>query len=136
MTLTETNHQGNHRLLLFINAAVESEKKPIIITAVVQPASIIRHIRTVMGILGGKLPIKISELDSRFQYGYNKSSIAEALEEYALSSAEVAYEDIGKHAPMGFISSGGEFHEAENDSHWLDHKHPSFTIPNYSENTK
>ena len=57
-----------------------------------------------MGILGGKLSIKISELDSRFQYGYNKSSIAEALEEYTLSSAEVAYEDLEEQEPMVFMA--------------------------------
>ena len=43
----------------------------------------------------------------------------ESLEEYALDSVEAAYEYPGQQAPMGFMASGGEFHEAGNDSHWL-----------------
>ena len=36
---------------------------------------------------------------------------------------------------MGFMASRGNFYEARNDSHWLYQKHPSFTIPTFSENT-
>ena len=41
-----------------------------------------------------------------------------------LASVEVAYEDQGQQAPMGFIASGGEFCQAKNASRWLDQKHP------------
>ena len=36
------------------------------------------------------------------------SMVAETMEEYALASAEVAYENPGKQAPMVFMESGGE----------------------------
>ena len=35
---------------------------------------------------------------------------------------------------MVLMASGGEFHDG-NDSHWWDHKHPSFTNHTLSENT-
>ena len=37
--------------------------------------------------------------------------VAEAMEEYASASAEAAYEDPGKQAPMGFMVLGGEFND-------------------------
>ena len=52
-----------------------------------------------------------------------------------LASAEAAYEDPGEQVPMGFVSSGGEFHEAKSDSHWLDYKNPSFPSPTCSDNS-
>ena len=33
--------------------------------------------------------------------------VAETLEDYSLASAEVAYENPGEQAPMGFMASGG-----------------------------
>ena len=37
--------------------------------------------------------------------------VSEVMEEYALDSAEVAYEDLGLQAPMGFMAAGGVFHD-------------------------
>ena len=48
--------------------------------------------------------------------------VAEAMEEYALASAEAAYEDTMEQAPMGFMATGGGFHDG-NVSHWWDQKH-------------
>ena len=42
--------------------------------------------------------------------------LEEELKEYALASAEAAYEYPGEKAPMGFMDSGGGFHD-ENASH-------------------
>ena len=50
-TPTETNRQGNHRLLLVINEALEVEKKIIKIKSVVQPASRSCNTRTLMGMI-------------------------------------------------------------------------------------
>ena len=47
----------------------------------------------------------------------------EALEEYALASEEMAYEDTGEYARMGFMAVGGGFHDG-NDSQWWDQKDP------------
>ena len=47
----------------------------------------------------------------------------------------MAYEEPWGHALMGFMDSGGEYHEARNVSHWLDQKRPSYPIQNFSENT-
>ena len=66
-------------------------------------------------------------LGSIFQSVKKKSMVAEALEEYALSSSESAYEDPGQQAPIGSMASGVESCESGNDSHWLDQKQPSFT---------
>ena len=49
--------------------------------------------------------------------------VAEEMEEYVLAYAEAAYEDPGEQTPMGFMESGGGFHDG-NDSYWWDHKHP------------
>ena len=43
--------------------------------------------------------------------------VEKEMEEYALASAEAAYEDPGEHVPMVFLASGGGFHYG-NDSHW------------------
>ena len=56
--------------------------------------------------------------------------LVEPLEKYVLDSGELAYENTGQQAPMGFIASGGEFHYSGNAFQWADQKHPSFTIPN------
>ena len=49
---TETNHQGNQRLLFVRNAAVEAENNIRTIKATVQPESRIHPPRTLMGIHG------------------------------------------------------------------------------------
>ena len=61
--------------------------------------------------------------------------MSEALEEYVLTYTEAAYEESGKHAPMVFTASGGEFHDG-NASHWADQKQPYFSSSAYSDNTK
>ena len=58
-----------------------------------------------------------------FQGGDNNSMVAEAPEEYALAFSEAPYEYPRQKVPMGFMASGGEFHKAVNDFHWLDQKH-------------
>ena len=45
-----------------------------------------------MGMLGENLSIKMAILGGRLQAGENKYMMLEALEEYALYSAEAAYE--------------------------------------------
>ena len=84
---TETNHQGNQRLLLVINSAVESEKNIRTIKAAVQPAVGRLHQRTFMSMPGVRPSIKTSDLSSRFQYEINNSMVAGKMEEYALSSS-------------------------------------------------
>ena len=42
--------------------------------------------------------------------------LVEEMEKYALDSAEAAYEDLGEHAPMGFMERGGVLHDG-NASH-------------------
>ena len=64
---TETNFQGNHKLLLVINAPVEAENNIITIKAEVQPVNGSRHPRKFMGMIGGNLSIKMAGLGSSFQ---------------------------------------------------------------------
>ena len=59
----------------------------------------------------------------------------EAMEEFALASAEAAYEDPGEQALIIFMNAGGESHEARNASYWWDCKLPSFPRQTFSENT-
>ena len=73
----------------------------------VQPAIAISHPITFMGILGGTPAIKIDVFGSIFQYKENNSMVEEALEEYALASSEAAHEDLGEHALMVLMASGG-----------------------------
>ena len=56
----------------------------------------------------------------RFQYKENKCMVEKELEEYELESVESAYEDPGENAKIGFMASGGAFHDV-NDYHWADH---------------
>ena len=56
-------------------------------------------------------------LGSSFQYEESNYMVAEAMEEYALASAEAAYENPGKQAPMVFMEAGGRFHDG-NAYHW------------------
>ena len=88
---TETNHQGNHRLLLVINIAVEAEKKIRTIKASVQPAGGSLYHRTFMRMTGGRPSIKTAGLISSFISEMKKSMVAETMEEYVLASSEVAY---------------------------------------------
>ena len=69
-----------------------------------------------------------------FQYVNKNYMVLEALEEYVLAYVEETYEDPGQQAPMGFVESGGEFHDG-NTYHWADQKHPSFTRSTYLYNT-
>ena len=57
---------------------------------------------------GGIPSIQTDGLISSFQSEMKKSTVAEMMEEYALSSAEAAYENPGQQAPMGFMELGGE----------------------------
>ena len=82
----KTNHQGNQRLPLVRNAAVESEKKITTIKEAVQPAIVSRHPRTFMSMLGGNPSTQMASLGSNFKYEEYNSMVAEALEEYALAS--------------------------------------------------
>ena len=50
-------------------------------------------------------------------------------------SVEAVYEDPSEHMTLGFMASGGEYHKARNNYHWLDQKHPYFTSPTCSDNT-
>ena len=87
-----------------------------------------------MGVLGENHSTQMTGLDSSFQKEESNYMLAEAIQEYALAYAETAYEDPGKHAPMGFMASGGESHEYRNSYHWWYQKRPSFTNQTYSEN--
>ena len=84
---TENNHQVNQRLRLVRNAEVNAEKKIRTIKAAVQPAGIIRHPKTFMGMLAGNPSTQMDGLGSRFQSEKINSMTAEAMEEYALASA-------------------------------------------------
>ena len=61
-------------------------------------------------------------LGSSFQYEESNYIVAESIEEFALASVEAAYEDPGEKAIIVFMTSGAEYHEDRNASHWLDHK--------------
>ena len=74
---TENNHQGNQRLVLVRNAAVEVEKKIGRIKAAVQLVSGSRHPKKIMRILAGNPSIQMSGLGSSFQYEESNSMIAE-----------------------------------------------------------
>ena len=58
-----------------------------------------------MVMTGGNPPIKMSGLESSFQYEEKNCMVVEALEEYILASVEVAYEEPGEKAPMGLMTS-------------------------------
>ena len=60
------NHQGNQRLPLVRNAAVEAEKKTRIIKAAVQPASGSRHPKKLTGMLAGNPSTQMSGLGRAF----------------------------------------------------------------------
>ena len=79
-TPTENNHQGNQRLVLVRNAAVEAENKTRTIKQLLQPASGSRHPRTFMGMLGGDPSEKMAGLVSSFQSKESNYMVAEAME--------------------------------------------------------
>ena len=58
-----------------------------------------------MVMIGGNLYIKMYGLGRTFQYEEKNYMLAEALEEYELACAELAYEDPEEHATMGLIAS-------------------------------
>ena len=92
---TKNNHQGNQRLLLVINAVVEAENNTKTIKVLVQPGSGSHHTKTFIGTLEGNPSTQIYELGSSFQSDEINYMVAESIEEYALASAEAAYEDSG-----------------------------------------
>ena len=65
-------------------------------------------------------------LGSRFQgVDNNSNSMAAAeLEEYMLASAEAAYQNSGKHVPVGFMDSKVESNKSGDAYHWLDQNNP------------
>ena len=74
---TETNHQGNQRLILVINAAVEAEKNTRAIKATLKPAGGRPQHRIFMIMPGGRPSTKTAGLSSSFQYEENNSILAE-----------------------------------------------------------
>ena len=76
---TENNHQGNQRLLLVRNAAVEAEKKTRTIKVLLQQASRSRHTKTFMGMFGGNPSTKMAGLGISFQYEESNSMVAEEM---------------------------------------------------------
>ena len=73
---TETNHQGNQRLLLIINAAVEAKRNTITIKAAVKPAGGTLHHRIFMSMPGGSPLIKTAGFISSFKAEENSSMVA------------------------------------------------------------
>ena len=57
------------------------------------------------------------------------------MEEYALASAEAAYENPGEQAPMGFMAPGGEIQGSENTPPWMNRKRSSFPSLPGNDNT-
>ena len=86
---------------------------------------IIHYPSTLTIILGGNPLTKMDGLSSSFQYEESNYMLAQAMEEYALDSVEAAYTDTGELLQIGFMASGGGFHDV-NASHWYDQKHSSF----------
>ena len=76
---TENNHQGNQRIPLVRNAAVEAEKKIRKKKVAVQPASGSRHPKTFIGMLGVNPITQMVGLGSIFQYEESSYMVAEAM---------------------------------------------------------
>ena len=134
MPPTENNHQGNQRLLLVRNSAVEAENKTIKIKVALQTEIRSLHPKIFMGMLTGNPSTQMSGLGSRFHSEECNSRIAEAMVEYELASAEEAYGDPREQVPMGFMSTGGRFYDG-NVSHCWDQKKSSLNSQNCSDNT-
>ena len=64
---SENNHQGNQRLLLDRNAAVEAENKTRTIKPSVKPESGVCHYKTFTGMIGGNPSAQMYGLGSIFQ---------------------------------------------------------------------
>ena len=77
---TETNHQGNPRLLLVRNASVEAENKITTIKAAVQTAGGILNYKTFMSMPGGSPSIKMAGLSSSLRNVYEASSVSETMD--------------------------------------------------------
>ena len=73
--------------------------------------------------LAGNPSTQMSGLFSSFQSEESNSIVAEAMEGYALASAEANYEDPVEQSSIVFVAVGGLFHD-RNYSHWWDQKHP------------
>ena len=56
------------------------------------------------------------------------------MDQYALTSAEAAYENTGEQAPMEFMASGGEIQGSENTFPWMERKCSSFSSLTGTEN--
>ena len=80
--------------------------------------------------------IKTAGLSSSFQADMNNFMLAETMLEYALYSAEAAYENPGEHAPMGFMALGGEIQGSENISPRMDRKMSPLLSPTGTNNTR
>ena len=132
---TETNHQGNQRLLLVRNAALEAEKNTRTIKSAIQPAGGSFHHWTFTSMPGGIPSIKTADLSSSFQSEENNSTETETMEEYALASAGSDYENPGEQEPMGFMESGGEILGSENTPPCMKRKHSSFPSLTGTKNT-
>ena len=66
-TITKIDHQGNHKLLLIRNAAVEAENKTRTIKVAVQPEKGNFHTRKFMVLFGGNPSIQMGDLGSSFK---------------------------------------------------------------------
>ena len=77
--ITIHNHQGNQRLLLVRDAAVEAEKKIITIKVSMQPASGSRHYKTFVGMLAGNPSTQMAGLGSRFRSEESNYMAAETM---------------------------------------------------------
>ena len=78
------------------NATVKSEKKTTTIKVAVQTASGSLNPKKITVILVGNPSTQMDGSGSSFKYEESNSMEAEAMEEYALASAEADYEDQGK----------------------------------------
>ena len=87
----ETNHQGNQRVLLVINAAVEAENNIRTIKAAVQSVGGGPHQSTCVSMHRGGSSMKTAGSIGNFQYEKNNSMLAETMEDYALVYAKTAY---------------------------------------------
>ena len=77
----------------------------------VQTASGSLNPKKITVILAGNPSTQMDGSGSSFKYEESNSMEAEAMEEYALASAEADYEDPGEQAQMGFMAAGGGFHD-------------------------
>ena len=62
--------------------------------------------------------------------------VVETMDEYELSSAEVAYKNPGEQAPMVSWELGVEIQGSENTSTWMDRKFSYLHYPPGTDNTR